>query len=131
VPGKSRRLCGRDQAIPSDRLCGGRTFLRAEFADGIDDGEARGACLVAAAEAGLEIYEIATRKVKQPWSATVGAKARGRQNGQRLLNLPNARARRLDASRAALTHAGKTAVTLLARQKNLKKSDHLPPWQTH
>lgn len=28
-------------------------------------GEARGACLVAAAEAGLDIYEIATRKVKQ------------------------------------------------------------------
>ena len=29
-------------------------------------GEARGAALVAAAEAGLEIYEIATRKVKRP-----------------------------------------------------------------
>ena len=28
-------------------------------------GEARGACLVAAAEAGLEVYEIAPRKVKQ------------------------------------------------------------------
>ena len=36
-------------------------------------GEARGACLVAAAEAGLEIYEIATRKVKQAMVGHGGA----------------------------------------------------------
>jgi crossover junction endodeoxyribonuclease RuvC len=51
-------------------------------------GEARGACLVAAAEAGLEIYEIAPRKVKQ---AIVGygaaQKAAVAKMVQRLLNL--------------------------------------------
>jgi len=52
-------------------------------------GEARGACLVAVAEAGLEIFEIAPRKVKQ---AIVGygaaQKSAVAKMVQRLLNLP-------------------------------------------
>ncbi len=54
-------------------------------------GEARGVCLVAAAEAGLDIYEIAARKVKQ---ALVGYGAAQKlavaKMVQRLLNLPEA-----------------------------------------
>jgi crossover junction endodeoxyribonuclease RuvC len=70
-------------------------------------GEARGAALVAAAEAGLEIYEIAPRKVKQ---AIVGYGAAQKlavaKMVQRLLNLaeppaPDA----ADALALALTHA--------------------------
>lgn len=70
-------------------------------------GEARGAAMVAAAEAGLEIYEIATRKVKQ---AIVGYGAAQKfavaKMVQRLLNLaelpaPDA----ADALALALTHA--------------------------
>ena len=45
-------------------------------------GEARGAALAALAEAGLEIYEIAPRKVKQAIIGHGGgAKTRGRQDG--------------------------------------------------
>ena len=70
-------------------------------------GEARGAALVAAAEAGLEIYEIAPRKVKQ---AVVGYGAAQKtavaKMVQRLLNLrepppPDA----ADALALALAHA--------------------------
>ncbi|HKS35689.1 MAG TPA: crossover junction endodeoxyribonuclease RuvC [Verrucomicrobiae bacterium] len=70
-------------------------------------GEARGAALVAAAEAGLEIYEIAPRKVKQ---AIVGYGAAQKlavaKMVQRLLDLseppaPDA----ADALALALTHA--------------------------
>jgi crossover junction endodeoxyribonuclease RuvC len=70
-------------------------------------GEARGASLVAAGEAGLEIYEIATRKVKQ---AIVGYGAAQKlavaKMVQRLLHLaeppaPDA----ADALALALTHA--------------------------
>jgi len=70
-------------------------------------GEARGVCLLAAAEAGLEIYEIATRKVKQ---AIVGYGAAQKlavaKMVQRLLHLseppaPDA----ADALALALTYA--------------------------
>jgi crossover junction endodeoxyribonuclease RuvC len=70
-------------------------------------GEARGAAMAVAAEAGLEIYEIATRKVKQ---AIVGygaaQKSAVAKMVQRLLNLaelpePDA----ADALALALTHA--------------------------
>jgi crossover junction endodeoxyribonuclease RuvC len=70
-------------------------------------GEARGAALVAAAEAGLEIYEIAPRKVKQ---AIVGYGAAQKlavaKMVQRLLNLPEPPAPdAADALALALTHA--------------------------
>jgi crossover junction endodeoxyribonuclease RuvC len=70
-------------------------------------GEARGAALVAAAEAGLEIYEIATRKVKQ---AIVGYGAAQKlavaKMVQRLLNLPEQPdPDAADALALALTHA--------------------------
>jgi len=70
-------------------------------------GEARGACLVAAGEAGLEIYEIATRKVKQAMVGHGGAqKLAVAKMVQRLLNLakrpaPDA----ADALALAFTHA--------------------------
>ena len=44
-------------------------------------GEARGASLVAAAEGGLDIYELATRKVTSNRRLRRGAKNRRRQNG--------------------------------------------------
>jgi crossover junction endodeoxyribonuclease RuvC len=70
-------------------------------------GEARGAALLAAAEAGLEIYEIAPRKVKQ---AIVGygaaQKSAVAKMVQRLLNLEAAPAPdAADALALALTHA--------------------------
>ena len=70
-------------------------------------GEARGAALVIAAEAGLEIYEIAPRKVKQ---AIVGYGAAQKlavaKMVQRLLALPKAPAPdAADALALALTHA--------------------------
>ena len=70
-------------------------------------GEARGAALVAAAEAGLEIYEIAPRKVKQ---AIVGYGAAQKlavaKMVQRLLNLPEPPAPdAADALALALAHA--------------------------
>lgn len=83
-------------------------------------GEARGASLVAAAEAGLEIYELAPRKVKQ---AIVGYGAAQKlavaKMVQRLLGLaelpaPDA----ADALALALTHAqdqGRFALTPLKR----------------
>jgi crossover junction endodeoxyribonuclease RuvC len=70
-------------------------------------GEARGAALATVAEAGLEIYEIATRKVKQ---AIVGygaaQKSAVAKMIQRLLNLPKPPAPdAADALALALTHA--------------------------
>jgi len=70
-------------------------------------GEARGAALAAAAEAGLEIYEIAPRKVKQ---AIVGYGAAQKtavaKMVQRLLNLADPPAPdAADALALALTHA--------------------------
>jgi len=70
-------------------------------------GEARGAALATVAEAGLDIYEIATRKVKQ---AIVGygaaQKSAVAKMVQRLLNLPKPPAPdAADALALALTHA--------------------------
>ena len=70
-------------------------------------GEARGAALAAAAEAGLDIYEIAPRKVKQ---AIVGYGAAHKiavaKMVQRLLHLPEPPASdAADALALALTHA--------------------------
>jgi crossover junction endodeoxyribonuclease RuvC len=70
-------------------------------------GEARGAALATIAEAGLEIYEIATRKVKQ---AIVGygaaQKSAVAKMVQRLLDLPKPPAPdAADALALALTHA--------------------------
>jgi len=70
-------------------------------------GEVRGAALVAAAEAGMEIYEIAPRKVKQ---AIVGYGAAQKmavaKMVQRLLNLPEPpEPDAADALALALTHA--------------------------
>jgi len=70
-------------------------------------GEARGAALAAIAEAGLEIYELAPRKVKQ---AIVGYGAAQKfavaKMVQRLLRLPEAPAPdAADALALALTHA--------------------------
>jgi crossover junction endodeoxyribonuclease RuvC len=70
-------------------------------------GEARGAAMMVVAEAGLEIYEIATRKVKQ---AVVGYGAAQKlavaKMVQRLLNLPKPPAPdAADALAVALAHA--------------------------
>jgi len=70
-------------------------------------GEARGVCLVAAAEAGLEIFEMAPRKVKQ---AIVGYGAAQKvavaKMVQRMLRLPQPPAPdAADALALALTHA--------------------------
>ena len=84
-------------------------------------GEARGAALVAAAEAGLEIYEIAPRKVKQ---AIVGYGAAQKlavaKMVQRLLNLseppaPDA----ADALALALTHAQENGRYTLTAPKRI------------
>ena len=84
-------------------------------------GEARGAALVAAAEAGLEIYEIAPRKVKQ---AIVGYGAAQKlavaKMVQRLLNLseppaPDA----ADALALALTHAHENGRYSLSAPKRI------------
>jgi crossover junction endodeoxyribonuclease RuvC len=74
-------------------------------------GEARGASLLAAAEAGLALYEIAPRKVKQ---AIVGYGAAQKlavaKMVQRLLNLPEApEPDAADALALALTHAQEQA----------------------
>ena len=74
-------------------------------------GEARGAALATVAEAGLEIYEIATRKVKQ---AIVGygaaQKSAVAKMVQRVLDLPKPPAPdAADALALALTHAQENA----------------------
>ena len=83
-------------------------------------GEARGAALVAAAKAGLDIYEIAPRKLKQ---AVVGYGAAQKmavaKMVQRLLNLPEPPAPdAADALALALTHAHENGrYTLIAPKK--------------
>ena len=84
-------------------------------------GEARGAALVAAAEAGLEIYEIAPRKVKQ---AIVGYGAAQKlavaKMVQRLLNLPEPPAPdAADALALALTHAQENGRYTLSAPKRI------------
>ncbi|HZQ46759.1 MAG TPA: crossover junction endodeoxyribonuclease RuvC, partial [Verrucomicrobiae bacterium] len=84
-------------------------------------GEARGAALTTIAEAGLEIYEIAPRKVKQ---AIVGYGAAQKlavaKMVQRMLNLaalpaPDA----ADALALALTHARETGRYSLVPSKRI------------
>ena len=84
-------------------------------------GEARGAALVIAAEAGLEIYEIAPRKVKQ---AIVGYGAAQKlavaKMVQRLLALPKAPAPdAADALALALTHAQENGRYTLSAPKKI------------
>jgi crossover junction endodeoxyribonuclease RuvC len=84
-------------------------------------GEARGAALAAIAEAGLEIYEIAPRKVKQ---AIVGygaaQKAAVAKMVQRLLNLAEAPAPdAADALALALAHAQESGRYSLAPRKRI------------
>ena len=82
-------------------------FYAQNFQTALIMGEARGASLVAAAEAGLEIFEIAPRKVKQ---AIVGYGAAQKlavaKMVQRLLNLPTPpEADAADALALALAYA--------------------------
>jgi len=84
-------------------------------------GEARGAALVIAAEAGLEIYEVAPRKVKQ---AIVGYGAAQKlavaKMVQRLLALPKAPAPdAADALALALTHAQENGRYTLSAPKKI------------
>lgn len=84
-------------------------------------GEARGAALVAAAEAGLDIYEIAPRKVKQ---AIVGYGAAQKlavaKMVQRLLALPKMPAPdAADALALALTHAQENGRYTLSAPKKI------------
>lgn len=84
-------------------------------------GEARGAALAAVAEAGLEIFEIATRKVKQAVVGYGGAqKLAVARMVQRMLNLaelpgPDA----ADALALALTHAQSQGRFALQQTKRL------------
>lgn len=84
-------------------------------------GEARGACLAAVAEAGLEIYEMAPRKVKQ---AIVGYGAAQKlavaKMVQRLLQLPKPPAPdAADALALALTHAQESGRYALSAPKRI------------
>lgn len=84
-------------------------------------GEARGAALAAVAEAGLDIFEIAPRKVKQ---AVVGygaaQKSAVAKMVQRLLNLPKPPAPdAADALALALAHAQGNSRYQLAPQKRI------------
>ncbi len=84
-------------------------------------GEARGAALVAAAEAGLEIYEMAPRKVKQ---AIVGYGAAQKlavaKMVQRMLHLTEAPAPdAADALALALTHAQEQGRYALSAPKKI------------
>jgi crossover junction endodeoxyribonuclease RuvC len=84
-------------------------------------GEARGAALAAVAEAGLDIYEIATRKVKQ---AIVGygaaQKSAVAKMVQRLLDLPKPPAPdAADALALALTHARENSRYNLSPMKKI------------
>jgi crossover junction endodeoxyribonuclease RuvC len=84
-------------------------------------GEARGAAMAAIAEAGLEIYEIAPRKVKQ---AIVGygaaQKSAVAKMVQRLLNLPEPPAPdAADALALALTHARENSRYNLTQPKKI------------
>jgi crossover junction endodeoxyribonuclease RuvC len=84
-------------------------------------GEARGAALAAVAEAGLEVYELAPRKVKQ---AIVGYGAARKlavaKMVQRLLGLPEAPAPdAADALALALTYAQETGRYSLSPPKRV------------
>ena len=84
-------------------------------------GEARGASLVAVAEAGLEIYELAPRKVKQ---AIVGYGAAQKlavaKMVQRLLHLPELpEPDAADALALALTHAQENGRYVLSLPKRV------------
>jgi crossover junction endodeoxyribonuclease RuvC len=86
-------------------------FYAQNFQTALIMGEARGASLVAAAEAGLEIFEIAPRKVKQ---AIVGYGAAQKhavgKMVQRMLNLPQApEADAADALALALAYVQSTS----------------------
>jgi crossover junction endodeoxyribonuclease RuvC len=96
-------------------------FYAQNFQTALIMGEARGASLVAAAEAGLEIFEIAPRKVKQ---AIVGYGAAQKlavaRMVQRMLNLsqpPAADA--ADALALALTYAQETGRHTLKLPKRI------------
>ena len=84
-------------------------------------GQTRGAALVPLAEAGLEIYEIATRKVKQAIVGYGGArKAAVAKMVQRMLNLPEPPAPdAADALALALTHANNLSRPLLKPPKKI------------
>ena len=84
-------------------------------------GEARGAAMAAIAESGIEIFEIAPRKVKQ---AVVGygaaQKSAVAKMVQRLLNLPKPPAPdAADALALALTHARENSHYNLTPQKKI------------
>jgi crossover junction endodeoxyribonuclease RuvC len=84
-------------------------------------GEARGASLVAAAEAGLEIYEIAARKVKQAIVGYGGAqKTAVAKMVQRMLGLPEPPAPdAADALALALTYAQENSRYTLTPPKRI------------
>lgn len=96
-------------------------FYAQNFQTALIMGEARGASLVAAAEAGLEIYEIAPRKVKQ---AVVGYGAAQKlavgRMVQRMLNLPETpSADAADALALALTYLQETSRHALTVPKRI------------
>lgn len=96
-------------------------FYAQNFQTALIMGEARGASLVAAAEAGLEIFEIAPRKVKQ---AVVGYGAAQKlavaKMVQRLLNLPSPpEADAADALALALAYAQAASRYAFDRPKRL------------
>lgn len=84
-------------------------------------GEARGVCLLAAAEAGLEIYEMAPRRVKQAVVGFGGAQklavARMVQRRLGLAEPPSADA--ADALALALAHGQETGRFVLAPRRRL------------
>jgi crossover junction endodeoxyribonuclease RuvC len=84
-------------------------------------GEARGAALATIAEAGLEIYEIATRKVKQAIvSYGAAQKSAVAKMVQRLLDLPKPPAPdAADALALALVHAQENSRYNLTRPKKI------------
>jgi crossover junction endodeoxyribonuclease RuvC len=84
-------------------------------------GEARGAALAAVAESGLEIYEIAPRKVKQAIVGYGGAqKSAVAKMVQRLLNLPETPGPdAADALALALTQAQENARYRLSAPKRI------------
>src|SRR5437667_316127 len=91
-------------------------------------GEARGAAMAAAAEAGLEICELAPRKVKQ---AIVGYGAAQKvavaKMVQRLLRLPEVpQADAADALALALAHAQETGRYSFATPKRIRGDSEIP-----
>ena len=96
-------------------------FYAQNFQTTLIMGEARGAALAVVAEAGLEIYEIAPRKVKQSivgyGAAQKIAVAKMVQRMLRLKELPAPDA--ADALALALAHAGEQGRYGLARPKKI------------